>query len=568
MSVARLVGAVLTASVAVGSVPDLGARQVPEQVDAAAVASIRDEGLNRSQAMDTVFWLTDRYGPRLTGSPEFEEAGDWAVKRLASWGVAHVRKERFAFGRGWSLVRFHATMTSPRVMPMIGLPQAWTPGTGGLVTADVVRPVIASAADARKYAGRLKGTIVLTQPARDVRMLEHGDGTVLRYDDQTGRWRDEALAAVPAPARGAGEARGRGPARGGEAGRAGAGRGGAAAPRGGPAAGPASGAATSPAPRFNLLEFYRNEGVVALFDRGAEGDLAAGGSGLGWVTQRVDGGTITVQDGGPSPADSVAVLPQVTLAVEHYNRLVRLVDREIPVRVELLVETRETPETIPRGFNIVGEIPGTDKAGEIVLLGAHFDSWHGATGATDNAAGVAAMMEVLRIFRATGLRPRRTVRIGLWGAEEHGLLGSAQYVREHLGTLASPRPGLAAHTVYFNLDNGTGRIRGIWMQGRAAVRPAFTAWSGAVRDLGVDLLSPRSVSQTDHVSFERVGVPAFQFVQERYEYNSRTHHTNMDVSDRVQPEDVKQMAVVAAVFAWHAAAREERLPAAAGAGQP
>ena len=246
----------------------------------------------------------------------------------------------------------------------------------------------------------------------------------------------------------------------------------------------------------------------------------------------------------------------------------RLVDRDIPVRVELLVETRETPETTPRGFNIVGEIAGTDKAGEIVLLGAHFDSWHGATGATDNAAGVAAVMEVLRIFQVTGLRPRRTVRIGLWGAEETGLVGSAMYVRDHLGTRANPRPGLAAHTAYFNLDNGTGRIRGIWMQGRAAVRPVFAAWSSAVRDLGVDLLSPRSVSQTDHVSFERVGVPAFQFVQERYEYNSRTHHTNMDVYDRVQPEDVKQMAVVAAVLAWHAATREERLPAEAGAGSP
>ena len=568
MSVARLVGAVLAAVVAVGSVPGLGARQTAEPVDAAAVARIRDEGFNRSQAMDTVFWLTDRYGPRLTGSPEFEEAGDWAVKRLTSWGVANVRKERFAFGRGWSLVRFHATMTSPRVMPIIGLPQAWTPGTAGLVTADVVRPLITSAADARKYAGTLKGRIVLTQPTRDVRMLEHGDGTVLRYDDQNGRWREEALATVPAPGGGGGEARSRGPVRDAGAGRAGAGRGGAAAGRGGPVPGPARGATTSPAPRFNLLEFYRDEGVVALFDRGADGDLAAGGSGLGWVTQRVDGGTITVQDGGPSPADSVAVLPQVTLAVEHYNRLVRLVDRDIPVRVELLVETRETPETTPRGFNIVGEIPGTDKAGEIVLLGAHFDSWHGATGATDNAAGVAAMMEVLRIFRATGLRPRRTVRIGLWGAEETGLVGSATYVREHLGTRASPRPGLAAHTAYFNLDNGTGRIRGIWMQGRAAVRQPFAAWTSAVHDLGVDLLSPRSVSQTDHVSFERVGVPAFQFVQERYEYNSRTHHTNMDVSDRVQPEDVKQMAVVAAVFAWHAASREERLPAEADAASP
>jgi Zn-dependent M28 family amino/carboxypeptidase len=163
------------------------------------------------------------------------------------------------------------------------------------------------------------------------------------------------------------------------------------------------------------------------------------------------------------------------------------------------------------------------------------------------------------------LEPRRTVRIGLWGAEENGLIGSQMYVREHLGTAEAPKPGLAAHTAYFNLDNGTGRIRGVWMQGHAAVRPLFEVWAGAVRDLGVDLLSPRSVSQTDHVPFDRAGVPAFQFVQERYEYNSRTHHTTMDVYDRVQPDDVRQMAVVAAVFAWHAAVRDEPLPRPAAA---
>jgi hypothetical protein len=567
----RTVGTACLAAVLVAlPLTRVGARQDAERVDAAAVARIREEGLTRSQAMDTVFWLTDRYGPRLTGSPEFEEAGDWAVKRLQSWGVADVRKERFAFGRGWSLVRFHATMTSPRVMPMIGMPRAWTPSTRGVVTAEVVRPVITSAADATKYAGTLQGKIVLAQPARDVRMLEHGDGTVLRYDDQDGRWREEALAGDSTASaggqsrRGGGAARGRGAAtRGGDSAPAPAATGDRGAPSPATPARRGGTAATAPSPaRFNLLEFYRDEGVVALFDRGSDGDLAAGGSGLGWVTQRVDGGTIVLQQGGPLAADSAAVLPQVTLAVEHYNRLVRLVDRQIPVQVELQVETRYTPETSPRGFNIVGEIPGTDKAGEIVLLGAHFDSWHGATGATDNAAGVAAVMEVLRIFRAAGLQPRRTVRIGLWGAEESGLVGSQIYVRDHLGSAANPTPGLAAHTAYFNLDNGTGRIRGIWTQGNAAARPAFEAWAGALRDLGVDIVSPRSVSQTDHVSFERVGVPAFQFVQERYEYNSRTHHTNMDTYDRVQPEDVRQMAVVAAVFAWHAATREERLTTA------
>jgi Zn-dependent M28 family amino/carboxypeptidase len=246
--------------------------------------------------------------------------------------------------------------------------------------------------------------------------------------------------------------------------------------------------------------------------------------------------------------------------VEHYNRMVRLLDHNTPVKVDLEIEVATREEAQPNGFNVVGEIPGTDKAGEIVVIGAHFDSWHGGTGATDNAAGSAAMMEVLRIFKAGGLRPRRTVRIGLWGAEEGGLLGSQAYVREHLGTREAPKPELDKTTAYFNLDNGTGKIRGIWMQSNTAVKPIFEAWTRPLKDLGVEILGPRSVSQTDHTRFDTVGVPAFQFVQERYEYNSRTHHSNMDVYDRVQVEDMKQIATVAAVFVWHTANRDAMLP--------
>jgi Zn-dependent M28 family amino/carboxypeptidase len=212
------------------------------------------------------------------------------------------------------------------------------------------------------------------------------------------------------------------------------------------------------------------------------------------------------------------------------------------------------------GFNVVGEIPGTDKKDEIVLLGAHFDSWQSATGATDNAAGSASMMEALRIIKAAGLQPRRTIRIALWGAEEGGLLGSKNYVTEHLGTKDAPKPEAAKLAAYFNLDNGTGKVRGIWMQSNPAVEPIFRAWIAPLKDLGVTILGPRSVSQTDHVSLDAVGIPAFQFVQERYEYNSRTHHTNMDFLDRVQPEDMKQIATVAAVFAWQAANRDQMLP--------
>ncbi len=516
--------------------------QSAERVDTAAIQKIRDEGLNRSQAAETLFWLTDRYGPRLTGSKEFEEAGDWTVKQLQSYGVENVRKERFQFGRGWSLKAFHATMTEPRVMPIIGAVKAWTPGTNGTVTAQVVRVDISSEEDAAKYRGQLRGKIVLTQPTRDVRMLDHGDGTVLRYSDQDGKWEKEALA-LPPP-------------RGGGAGRGGGGRG-ARGGRGGRGAG------------FDINAFYKAEGVVALFDRGSNSDMAAGGSDLTWQQQHPDGGTFAVQSGGRPTDEPGSALPQVTLAVEHYNRMVRLVEHDQLVTVELNIATEFRDETQPSGFNIVGEIPGTDKADEIVLIGAHFDSWQGATGATDNATGTTAMMEVLRIFKATGLRPRRTVRIGLWGAEEGGLLGSRAYVREHLGTRDEPKPELATLAAYFNLDNGTGPIRGIWMQQNEAVRPIFDAWIRPLEDLGVTILGPRSVGSTDHSSFDAVGVPAFQFVQERYEYNSRTHHTNMDFLDRVQLDDVKQQATVAAVFVWQAANRDDMLPrkpAAAGGG--
>lgn len=573
----RLLFVLPVASLVIGA---FAAAQTAEPVDSAAFAKIRDEGLNRSQIMDTMFWLTDRYGPRLMGSPEFEEAGDWVVKQLQSWGVANVHKERFAFGNGWSLANFHATMTSPRVMPIIGVPKAWTPGIAGTITADVVRPVIANAADCTKYRGQLKGKIVLTQPVRQVRMLEYGDGTVVRYTDKNNKWLTEAMTMPPARAGGAG---GRGGGRGGGAGNAtptppadlcaaigtaaaaGAGRaaGAAAANPDDPTAAAAAGGGGRGGGLQNLLtQFYKAEGVLALFDRGSDSDMAAGGSDLTWQQQHPDGGTFAVQSGGRQGDPPGTALPQVTLAVEHYNRMARLLDHDVPVKVELDFQTKdrlETPTT-PNGFNIVGEIPGTDKSSEFVVIGAHFDSWQGATGATDNAAGSAAMMEVLRILKATGLTPRRTIRIGLWGGEEEGLLGSREYVRAHLGTAQAPLPELAKTSAYFNLDNGTGPIRGIWMQGNTAVAPIFKVWTAPMKDLGVEILSPRSVSQTDHGSFDTVGVPAFQFVQERYEYNSRTHHTNMDFLDRVQPNDMKQIATVAAMFIWQAANRDALLP--------
>jgi hypothetical protein len=525
----------ILASLAVGPLAAQGA----ENVDADAIALIRDEGLNRSEVMETLFWLTDRHGPRLTGSPAFEAAGDWAIRQLDDWGVANAHKERFPFGKGWSLVRFHATMTEPQVMPIIAMPKAWTPGTDGIQSAEVVRVDISTQEDLEQYRGKLRGKIVLTQPAREVRMLE--GRLVLRMTEE------ELAEARTAPAP---RAR-RGRAVGAQARRGGRGN------RGGRRGGGRRGAGRG---RVDVNAFYKAEGVVALFDRGSNNDTSAGGSDLSWRTQRTDGGTLFVGSGGSRGEDAGAGLPQVTLAVEHYNRMVRLVEHDVPVTVELEVETSFRDETQLNGFNVVAEIPGSDLADQSVLIGAHFDSWHGATGATDNGTGIAAMMEVMRIIRATGLQPRRTIRIGLWGAEENGLIGSRVFATRHLGTAEEPKPGLAKLSAYFNIDNGTGRIRGIWMQGNSQLEPIFAQWITPLSDLGVEVLGPRSVGGTDHGSFDRLGVPAFQFTQERLEYNSRTHHSNMDFYDRVQADDVVQMATVATVFTWLAANRDEMLP--------
>ncbi|MEI6245928.1 MAG: hypothetical protein WCQ64_12890, partial [Acidobacteriota bacterium] len=342
--------AILLTCVAVGSL----AAQSAEKVDSAAIAKIRVEGLEKSQVAETMFWLTDRYGPRLTGSPYFEEAGDWAVKELQKYGVQNVHKERWKYGRGWTLTSFHATMTEPRVMPITGAVKAWSPGTNGTIVADVVRVDITDEASAAKYKGQLKGKIVLTQPARAVRMLDQGDGMVLRYSDQDGKWEKEALT-LPPPAA----------PRGGGAGAAGAGGGGAG--RGGRGGG------------FNVNAFYMSEGVVALFDRGGNSDMAAAGSDLTWQQQHPDGGTFAVQSASGVTASSPttdAAPPQVVLAVEHYNRMVRLIEHNQPVKVELNVSVKFNEEAATlSGFNIVGDIPGTDPKlkDEIVLLGAHFD---------------------------------------------------------------------------------------------------------------------------------------------------------------------------------------------------
>jgi hypothetical protein len=494
------------------------ATQAGEKIDYQVLTRIRDEGLNRSQVMDTVSWLADVYGPRMTGSPSFTQAAEWAAKKMTDLGFSYVHAEKWKFGKGWQLEKFYASMTEPQVMPIIGTVRAWTHGTNGPVVGDVVHVVINSEADLEKYRGKLAGKIVLTQPAREVRMLE---GRIAWRMDDALLKEAETMPIPPAVA--------------------------------------ASRAPAGPAPALQntINQFFLAEKVAVAIDRGRDDFIvtAGGPENLSWMTPRPDGGTVFV-------SGRNTLVPSVTIAVEQYNRMVRILEKHVPVKMEVQIDTQFFDEADMNGMNIVGELPGTDLASEVVLLGGHLDTEPGATGATDDAAGCTVMIEALRILKAVGAKPRRTIRVALWDGEEWGRLGSKAYVREHLADVATMtlKPEHEKLSAYYNLDNGTGRIRGVWMQGNLAVRPIFQQWIEPLRDLGVTTLAARGDGNSDYLSFDEAGIPAFQFMQDRLEYMSRTHHSNMDYVDRVQRDDMLQMAVVVASVAYQTAMRDERLP--------
>ncbi|MGE0446947.1 MAG: M20/M25/M40 family metallo-hydrolase [Vicinamibacterales bacterium] len=482
-----------------------------ESVDLAAIQAIRDEGLQRSQVMDTLWYLTDVSGPRLTNSPAMFAAADWATRRLTDYGLANVRQAPWGqFGRGWTSEKFTANVVSPQPFPMIAFPRAWTPGTSGPITADAMLMVVTREEDFQKFAGRVKGKVVLIAQQPQVNALFTPIGRRLSEQDL------DNLQSQPVNA-----GRGR---------------------RGG---GPGGGNANLIP---NLMKFLAAEGAAATLQP---------------ATGRSDHGAILVSN---APADYrdpkvPATLPQIMVATEHYNRMARLLERDMPVRIELNAQNRFSDDRLD-AINILGELPGSDKAGEVVMLGAHFDSWHAGTGATDNAAGVSVMMEAMRILKTTGVRLRRTVRVALWTGEEQGLLGSRAYVREQFGdrdTMAL-KPGHATLSAYFNMDNGTGAMRGVYLQGNDAVRPIFAAWMEPLRDLGMTTLTIRNTGATDHVPFDEVGLPGFQFIQDPIEYGTHSHHSNMDLYDRIQPEDLMKNAVIVASFVYHAANRDDLLP--------
>ncbi|HET6142578.1 MAG TPA: M20/M25/M40 family metallo-hydrolase [Candidatus Acidoferrales bacterium] len=475
--------------------------------DPSIVSKFHEEEAQHSHVMEVLGYLTDVYGPRLTNSPNIREAADYAVKTLTSYGLSNVHEETWGpFGRGWSNELFEANEIAPRDFSLIAYSKAWTPGTNGVVTADAIFAKIEKEEDFAFYRGKLRGLFVLTAPMRAVEPL---------FDPLAHRLTDQELAGMVQ----------------------------ARAPQ------PPDKAARDRQRKlleFNakLIKFLTDEGAAAWLEPTAH-----------------DGGTVTVMAGGSRDPKDPLVLPRIAVDIENYGRIFRTLEKNIPVKLRINIVNKFYDDNLD-SFNIVAEIPGTDKVDEVVMLGAHFDSWAGGDGATDNAAGSAVMMEAMRILKASNLKMRRTVRLALWTGEEEGLLGSRAYVKEHFADRASMtlKPDHAKLSGYFNVDNGTGKIRGIYLQDNEALRPIFEKWMEPFKPEGMTTLSSNGTNGTDHVSFDEVGLPGFQFIQDPIEYETRTHHTNMDVYERLQPADLKQMAVIVASFVYMTANADQPLP--------
>jgi hypothetical protein len=513
---ARRAGWTLAAALAVLSLTagTLPAQTAGEPVDLGMITRLRAEGLSNSQVMETLWWLTDRYGPRLTNSPQQRRAADFAVERLSEWGLSNVAQEPWGeFGLGWSYERCTVELVAPDYMPLIAIPSAWTRGLDAPLRGEPIFVDATSEATVEAARGKLAGRIVLAGTIEDV--PSHFEPTAKRHDEAS----LAELAAAPEPD----------------------------APDDREQRRQAFLASRRAQRALNDMAVAEGAAVLLLPDGGRRGDygvIMLGGS------------------GSRDPAEDRA-MPQIVVSTEQWNRVARLLQRGEPVEVAVDVRTTFHDEEL-RGFNVIAELPGVDSqiGDELVMLGAHFDSWHPGTGATDNGSSSAVVMEAMRILKAVGAKPRRTIRMALWTGEEQGLLGSRGYAEAHFGDrdtmeLLPEHERLAA---YFNLDNGGGKIRGVYCEDNFAVMPIFAAWLAPFADLGATTLAPRGTGGTDHLSFERVGLPGFQFIQDPMDYSSRTHHTNMDLLERVQPADVRQAATIMAAFAWHAAQRDEKLP--------
>jgi len=492
-----------------------------ERVDLEVIHRIKAEALQNSQVMDHAFYLTDVHGPLLAGSPSYRAAAEWIVKTIKGWGIEDAKLEKWGtLGRSWSSSRFSVHMMEPQQTTLLGIPQSWAPGTEGPVSGEVMLAQIRTMEEAAKFKGQLKDKIVFMEAARELTPPTTPESR--RYTDAE---LDE-LAKAPDPGAARFPFARMGPQRPGQ-----------------------------PGPQFRspdefrqsrgkLSQFLKDEGVLAMVMVGSRGNYGTIFTNLGPLREEKD----------------VLPPPTIILAAEHYNRIARLVEKKIPVKLEIDLKA-QFHENVD-GFNVIASLPGGRKKDEVVMIGAHLDSHYAATGATDNAAGSAVMMEALRILKALNLRMDRTVRLGLWDGEELGFLGSRGYVKEHFADRDTMKltAGHARLAAYFNYDNGTGKIRGIYAQGNDMVRPIFAAWLDPFKDLGASTVTIRNTSGTDHISFDEVGLPGFQFIQDPVEYSTRTHHTNMDTYDRLQRGDLMQSSAIIASFVYHAATRPDMLP--------
>ncbi len=527
-----------------------GAQSATETLDLNMYARIRSEGFNHSRVMEYASVLTDDIGPRLTGSPQMARANAWTRDTLAAMGSANAHLEDWGeFGMGWEQESASLRMVSPAPAVFIAQAAPWSPATmadgkPGPVRGDAVQMTIdfdknAPSLDAQtaQYKGKLHGKIVLLGEARSVG--EDDQPLSERYSAAD----LEKLQKVPL-----------GPVR-----------------------------VSEELPymdlflrifpeREKLARFFKDEGVAAVLVPSRDGLNHGGSGGTIFDDFQANGYWYCFQRAHATP------VPLLVVAVENYGRVSRLLAAHVPVTLEANVDVKFTGDH-EHGFNTIAEIPGTDPKlkDQVVMVGGHLDSWASGTGATDNAFGAVVAMEVMRILLALHVQPRRTIRIGLWGGEEQALASNG-YVAQHFATLQlADTPGIpdvlrdatgppvlkpeqAKVSGYFNLDNGAGRIRGIYTQGNVAIVPVFEQWIAPLADLGVSTVTAANTTHTDHVSFDAAGIPGFQFIQDHLDYESRTHHTNMDVYEALRPDDVRQAAVVEAIFVYNAAMRDAMLP--------
>jgi carboxypeptidase Q len=511
-----------------------------ESIDLSAYNAIREEGLQRSHIMDYAGGLIDGIGPRLTGSPNMAKANAWTRDQLTKMGCVNAHLEDWGeFGIGWQQLNTWVRMTEPDTAVFMAQATPWSPSTNGPVTAQAVSVVVTESSDMAKYKGKLSGKIVLLGAMRDVPVPDKP--FFERYTEKDLK----ELESLPVESEQADtQARNERSAKRNKL-------------------------------MSELVAFLAEEKVAAVIVPSRDGQY---GGGTGIIFD--DNGAALGRT--PYHRETAVPFPVVVTQIESYGRVFRLLANHVPVSLEMDVETKVTGDH-EHGFDTVAEIPGTDPAlkEQVVMVGGHLDSWISGTGATDNGAGSIVAMEVMRILNALKVKPRRTIRIALWTGEEGGLFGSRGYATQHFGSFprstdpdqmllseyarkpAGPltlKPEQKLVSAYFNVDNGTGRIRGIYTQGNAAVDSIFAQWMAPLKDLGVTTISNRDTGGTDHLSFDAVGIPGFQFIQDPMDYGTRTHHSNMDTYERLQPADLKQMAVVEAIFVYNAAMREQMIP--------